>query len=94
MAPGIQSPNSNVELEVANRPKNIRIDLVPTRVRFYLLCFNSTGNFCHRGAICSRGVPVPPSTFKNYLRHCECVLVSELKLFSINNVESDVSRIL
>jgi hypothetical protein len=43
---------------LANRPKNIRIHLTVSRVRFYLLCFNSSGNFCDGGAICSRGTPL------------------------------------
>jgi hypothetical protein len=30
----------------ANRPKNIRIHLAISHVRFYLLRFNSSGNFC------------------------------------------------
>jgi hypothetical protein len=29
-----------------NRPKNIRIHLAVSRVRFHLLRFNSSGNFC------------------------------------------------
>jgi hypothetical protein len=36
----------DVELEVANRPKGIRIHLALSRVRVYLLRFNSSGNFC------------------------------------------------
>jgi hypothetical protein len=40
---------------VANRPKNIRIHLAAFHVRFYLLRFNSSGNFCNGGAVCSRG---------------------------------------
>ena len=38
---------------IADRPKNIRIHLVVSRVRFHLLRFNSCGNFCDGGAICS-----------------------------------------
>jgi hypothetical protein len=34
----------------ANRPKNIRIHLAVSRVRFCLLRFNSSGNFCYGGA--------------------------------------------
>jgi hypothetical protein len=34
----------------ADRPKNIRIHLAVSHVRFYLLRFNSSGNFCDRGA--------------------------------------------
>jgi hypothetical protein len=34
----------------ANRPKNIRIHLAISHVRFYLLRFNSSGNFCDGGA--------------------------------------------
>ena len=45
--------------ELANRPKNIRIHLAVSRVRFHLLRFNSSGNFCDGGAICSRGTPYP-----------------------------------
>src|ERR1700676_1817629 len=45
--------------EMANRPKNIRIHLALARVRFYPLRFNSSGNFCDGGAICSRGAPHP-----------------------------------
>jgi len=33
-----------------NRPKNIRIHRAVSRVRFHLLRFNSSGNFCDRGA--------------------------------------------
>jgi hypothetical protein len=44
----------DVELEVANRAKNIRIHLALSRVRFYLLRFNSSGNFCDGDAICFR----------------------------------------
>jgi hypothetical protein len=33
-----------------NRPKNIRIHLAISHVRFYLLRFNSSGNFCDGGA--------------------------------------------
>jgi hypothetical protein len=44
---------------IANRPKNIRIHLAVSRVRFHLLRFNSSGNFCDGGAICSRGTPYP-----------------------------------
>ena len=43
---------------LANRPKNIRIHLAVSRVRFCLLRFNSSGNFCDGGAICSRGTPI------------------------------------
>src|SRR5271155_3109368 len=42
---------------LANRPKNIRIHLAVSHVRFYLLRFNSSGNFCDGWAICSRGIP-------------------------------------
>ena len=42
-------------LGLANRPKNIGIHLAVPRVRFYLLRFNSSGNFCDGGTICSRG---------------------------------------
>jgi hypothetical protein len=42
---------------LANRPKNIRIHLAVSRVRIRLLRFNSSGNFCDCGAICSRGTP-------------------------------------
>jgi hypothetical protein len=34
---------------IANRPKNIRIHLAIFRVRFHLLRFNSSGNFCDGG---------------------------------------------
>jgi hypothetical protein len=40
---------------LANRPKKLRIHLAASRVRFYLSRFNSIGNFCDGGAICSRG---------------------------------------
>jgi hypothetical protein len=40
---------------LANRPRNIRIHLAVSRVRFYLLGFNSSGNFCDGGVICSCG---------------------------------------
>jgi hypothetical protein len=40
---------------LANRPENIRIHLAVFRVRFYLLRFNSSGNFCDGRAIRSRG---------------------------------------
>jgi hypothetical protein len=43
----------------ANRPKNIRIYLALSRVRFYLFWFNSSGNFWDGGAIYSRGTPYP-----------------------------------
>jgi hypothetical protein len=46
-------------LGLANRPKNIRIHLAVSHVRFYLLRFNSSENFCDGGAICSRGTPYP-----------------------------------
>jgi hypothetical protein len=36
---------------VANRPKNIRIHQAVSRVRFYLLRFNSSGDFCDGRAI-------------------------------------------
>jgi hypothetical protein len=36
---------------LANRPENIRIHLAVSRVRFCLLRFNSSGNFCDCGAI-------------------------------------------
>jgi hypothetical protein len=42
--------------ELANRPKNIRIHLAVSHVRFYLLRFNSSGNFCDGSPICSRGL--------------------------------------
>jgi hypothetical protein len=45
----------DVELEVANRPKDITIHLALSRVRVYLLRFNSSGNVCDGGAICSKG---------------------------------------
>ena len=45
-------------LRLTNRPKNIRIHLAVSRVRFYLLRFNSSGNFCGGGAICSRELPI------------------------------------
>jgi hypothetical protein len=48
----------DVELEAANRPKNIRIHLALSCVRFYLFWFKSSGNFCDSGAICSRGIPI------------------------------------
>jgi hypothetical protein len=49
-----------------NRPKNIRIHLAVSRVRFYLLRFNSSGNFCDGGAICTRGThyPNPHASFR------------------------------
>jgi hypothetical protein len=49
----------DVELEVANRPKTIRIHLALSRGRFYLFWFNSSGNVCDGGAIRSRGTPYP-----------------------------------
>jgi hypothetical protein len=36
---------------LTNRPKNIKIHLALSRVRFYLLRFNSSGNFCDSDAI-------------------------------------------
>src|ERR1700722_8319995 len=53
-----------------HRPKNIRIHLAISRVRFYLLRFNSSGNFCEGGAICSRETPYPvlvPQGFRGTL---------------------------
>jgi len=40
-------------------PKSIRIHLTVSRVRFYLIRFNSSGNFCDGRAISSRGTPNP-----------------------------------
>src|ERR1700719_4873426 len=40
-----------------SRPENIRIHPVLSHVRFYPLRFNSSGNFCDGGAICSRRTP-------------------------------------
>src|SRR5580693_593464 len=39
---------------LVNRPKSIRIDLPVSHVCFYLLGFNSSGNFCDRGVTYSR----------------------------------------
>jgi hypothetical protein len=42
---------------LVNRPKDIRIHLTISRVRVHLLRFNSSGDFCDGGAICSRELP-------------------------------------
>jgi hypothetical protein len=42
--------NTPSDVRHANRPKNIRIHLAVSHVRFYPLRFNSSGNFCDRGA--------------------------------------------
>jgi hypothetical protein len=49
-------PTSLVTIAVlANRSKNIGIHLSVSRVRYHPLGFNSSGNFCDRRVICSRG---------------------------------------
>jgi len=42
--------NAPSDVRHANRPKNIRIHLAVSHVRFCPLRFNSSGNFCDRGA--------------------------------------------
>jgi hypothetical protein len=37
-------------IQLEHRPKNIRIHLAVARVRFYLIGFNSSENFCDGGA--------------------------------------------
>jgi hypothetical protein len=49
---------------LANSSLDIRIHLAVSRVRFHLLRFNSSGNFCDGGAIRSRGTPYPPPLFR------------------------------
>jgi hypothetical protein len=44
-----------------NRPKKIRIHLAVSRVRFHLLRFNSSGNFCDGGAIRQEELPTEPA---------------------------------
>jgi hypothetical protein len=46
---------------ITSRPKNIRIHLAESRVRFYPFRFNSSGNFCDGDAI-YKEIPFPIRT--------------------------------